>query len=1036
MKGAVVVMVAAAAALISCSSSNPTPADVGKVDASVSEVGQGEVVFPDTGPPSSDILDLQTAETLPDAADVKPLQCSPGEGCFLDKCDENSNCQSGWCVQHLGENVCSQACQDECPAGWSCKQVAGTDPDVVYICVSDFANLCRPCSANADCKSTGGAEDACIDYGPDGSFCGGQCGEGNSCPWGFSCEEVSTVEGTTLQQCVNDTGECPCTGNSVAMGLTTTCTASNEKGICTGKRTCTEEGLSGCDALTPTLETCNGLDDDCDGEADEPELVEGNYVNLCDDGNPCTTDKCMGPEGCVNEMLDAGGCDDGNPCTLGDHCVAGTCIGEPLECNDDNLCTDDACTAEGGCEYTNNSIPCDDDNACTLADHCAEGTCTGISAACECLADADCSELEDGDACNGTLVCDTAAVPYKCVVDLGTLVSCPSPAGENAFCLQAHCDPGTGTCSFIPDHEDFLCDDGDACSVNHTCIAGKCSGGDMVNCNDGNSCTKDSCGDEGCEHSTLGNGTPCLNQPGWQCMNGECMCVGSCEGKVCGSDYCGGNCGDCDLNETCVEGACVFFCNANCIGKSCGDDGCGGSCGDCPDGKDCVGGACLKTCEPSCEGKDCGPNGCGGLCGLCDEWQVCINGTCPPPGDECDDGNDVDWDGCTDGKITEWMVNSYTVGAQYQQDVAVLADDSFVIVWESTDHDEDGDGVFGRVYSPTGEAATPEYQLNSSSAKEQGDPMVTALADGGFAVSWAEGQAGSSNSEIEARVFASTGEAQSGDISVNTFSKGTQQNQEISTFGPDKFGVAWSSVDPYGPGNGVFLQLFTASGSKYGVETNLASDPIVKYAFPELAGRATGGAITIWGRAIDVALLECNVKLLGADLQETGIGAFTTSETHFFQSGRRPTASVWPDGRFVVAYEAWVIASPYSWEGIWGSTYAVNGQQSVSFEIEKPCESPHIAVLSTEDFAVAYEAGSGKDGDGPGIFARMFTPAAEEKGIEFQVNTYFQYSQSRPRVAAFSDGGFVVVWYSSEQDGSGYGIFAQRFDKDGNKVYK
>jgi len=118
----------------------------------------------------------------PDSADseeaVLPRACALGEGCFLDECDDNSGCQSGWCVQHLGEGVCSQTCQEECPQGWTCKQVAETEPDVVYICVSDYANLCRPCATNADCTSTGGAEDACIYYGPDGSFCGGPCGEG------------------------------------------------------------------------------------------------------------------------------------------------------------------------------------------------------------------------------------------------------------------------------------------------------------------------------------------------------------------------------------------------------------------------------------------------------------------------------------------------------------------------------------------------------------------------------------------------------------------------------------------------------------------------------------------------------------------------------------------------------------------------------------------------------------------------------------------------------------------------------------------
>ena len=151
--------------------------------------------------------DLVPDELQPDTA---VPGCEPGMGCFLDGCDDNSNCQSGWCVQHLGEGVCSQICQEDCPPGWSCQQVAGTDPDVIYICVSDFANLCRPCAGGDDCTSTGGAEDACLDYGLEGSFCGGPCDTDKDCPWGFSCAETVTVDGADIQQCMAEIGRASC----------------------------------------------------------------------------------------------------------------------------------------------------------------------------------------------------------------------------------------------------------------------------------------------------------------------------------------------------------------------------------------------------------------------------------------------------------------------------------------------------------------------------------------------------------------------------------------------------------------------------------------------------------------------------------------------------------------------------------------------------------------------------------------------------------------------------------------------------------
>src|SRR5687767_417858 len=55
------------------------------------------------------------------------------------------------------------------------------------------------------------------------------------------------------------------------------------------------------------------------------------------------------------------------------------------------------------------------------------------------------------------------------------------------------------------------------------------------------------------------------------------------------------------------------------------------------------------------------------------------------------------------------------------------------------------------------------------------------------------------------------------------------------------------------------------------------------------------------------------------------------------------------------------------------------------------------------------------------------TPA----GGEFRVNTYTSYAQFWPRLAAEPDGDFVVVWMSGVQDGSGLGIFGQRFEASG-----
>ncbi len=630
---------------------------------------QGDSAPFDVAPPDlpSDFDARQAADefdfSFPDAPDAIQPGCLPGEGCFMDKCDSNDDCLSGWCVEHLGEGICSQACQDECPPGWGCQQVAGTVPDVVYICVSIHANLCRPCASGADCKSIGGADDVCVDYAAAGSFCGGICTADDDCPWGFSCLETATVDGINTQQCVADAGECPCTGKSVELSLWTPCEVDNEFGLCPGKRFCQEAGLTSCDAAVPAEEICNGLDDDCDGDMDE---------ETCDDGNECTDDTCLGEEGCQYVPLSAGECKDGDVCTVGDHCNAGVCEGSLISCDDSNPCTDDSCDGLGGCQYVNNQGDCDDQDPCTVADECSGGSCAGVSVNCTCQNDSDCQAFDDGDLCTGTLVCDTTSLPYQCRVDQNTVVTCQAPpVGKDAICLAATCDPATAKCSLVADHDGYACVDGDACTVGDHCDAGTCVAGAAALCKDDNPCTDDSCdSDDGCVF--VPNTDPCNDGNvctlGDTCANGECVAGGDllvCDDQnPCTADSCDPEvgcvqspnddaCDDdnaCTIGGSCQAGKCVPSGLTNCDDDNvCTTDSCNPASGclhllnqaPCNDGDVC-------TTGDHCHLGEC----IGGGQLACNDGNPCTNDACDPSdgctftpnANDCDDSN-----ACTNG---------------------------------------------------------------------------------------------------------------------------------------------------------------------------------------------------------------------------------------------------------------------------------------------------------------------------------------------------------------------------------------------------
>src|SRR5262249_52561508 len=159
------------------------------------------------------------------------------------------------------------------------------------------------------------------------------------------------------------------------------------------------------------------------------------------------------------DVAKGGPADGGNACTTGDTCVAGTCVGGPApDCNDGNLCTDDACDPAVGCTHANNTAPCDDGNTCTVNDACQGGAC------------------------------------------VGQVLGAGGNPGTDDACARA------GGC--LHTNNTAACEDGNACTAGDVCQDGTCVSGPPANCDDANPCTDDACDPaSGCTHAN--NTAPC-----------------------------------------------------------------------------------------------------------------------------------------------------------------------------------------------------------------------------------------------------------------------------------------------------------------------------------------------------------------------------------------------------------------------------------------------------------------------------------------------------------------------------------------------
>ena len=90
-----------------------------------------------------------------------------------------------------------------------------------------------------------------------------------------------------------------------------------------------------------------------------------------------------------------------------------------------------------------------------------------------------------------------------------------------------------------------------------------------------------------------------------------------------------------------------------------------------------------------------------------------------------------------------------------------------------------------------------------------------------------------------------------------------------------------------------------------------------------------------------------------------------------------------------------------------------------------------ITALPNGGFVAAW-ASTPQDGSGYGVYAQRYNSTGAAVGTEFRVNTTTASDQYEPAITALEDGGFVIVWQSFVT--SSWEIAGQRYDANGAAV--
>ena len=199
--------------------------------------------------------------------------------------------------------------------------------------------------------------------------------------------------------------------------------------------------------------------------------------------------------------------------------------------------------------------------------------------------------------------------------------------------------------------------------------------------------------------------------------------------------------------------------------------------------------------------------------------------------------------------VSDFRVNTYTTDTQQGSSIAALADGGYVITWTSQDQDGSNYGVYGQRYDTNGVATGGEFRVNTITGDEQADTHVTALNDGGFAVVWRDRPHDGSSYGVYCQVYTAAGGPNGGQTLVNSTTAGNQLDPAITALAGGGFVVVWDSANVDGNGFAIVAQVFDTEGDKVGGELQVNSFTTGSQDTPSVAARADGGFVVTWESA-------------------------------------------------------------------------------------------------------------------------------------------------------------------------------------------
>jgi hypothetical protein len=206
---------------------------------------------------------------------------------------------------------------------------------------------------------------------------------------------------------------------------------------------------------------------------------------------------------------------------------------------------------------------------------------------------------------------------------------------------------------------------------------------------------------------------------------------------------------------------------------------------------------------------------------------------------------------------------------------------------------------------------------------------------------------------------------------------------------------------------------------------------------------AQGNTVVVWqSQGEEPGLLQgWGIFAQRFDASGKKVGGEFQVNTHTAGDQTGAAVAVAPNGNFIIT---WTSADQSLLGlglglGVFAQRYDSSGNRvGAEFQVNTSAAGDQTGaspVIDASGNVVIVWSSQNQDGSGWGVFAQRFNSGGQKVGAEFQVNTHTAGDQTNASIAVNkTTGDFVVTWASYGEDQSGWGVFAQRFNSGGQKV--